>query len=119
MGETQRISSLIAGGPLTTREITLKAGESRKAGALLGKIASSGDPDNNKYVLSVQSATNGSGTPDLVLVEDCDATSGDKITLAYETGRFNVEEMTIDSSHSIDSIREGLRLKGILFANVD
>ena len=114
MADTKRIPSLLAFGPYSTRQITLLSGQNLKAGTLLGKITTGG-----KYTESTATAIDGSETPDLVLAEDCDASSGDKVTLAYETGGFNVDEMTIHVTHTVASIREGLRLKGILLANVD
>jgi hypothetical protein len=68
---------------------------------------------SGKYVLSVAAAANGSQTPDLILAEDTDATAGDKTTVAYYAGQFNQAALTLGAGHTADSIREGLRGKGI------
>lgn len=100
---------LIAGDtPLVTRVVTILSGQNLVRGAVLGKITTGG-----KYILSLSAASDGSQTPDLILAEDCNATGGDKTALAYATGEFNQSALTIGTAHTADSIREGLRVKGI------
>lgn len=100
---------LVAGDmELLARKITLISGQNLVRGAVLGKITASG-----KYNLSLSAAGDGSQTPDLILAEDCDASGGDKPAIAYATGIFAQEALTIGTAHTADSIREGLRGKGI------
>lgn len=93
---------------LVARNITLISGQNLTRGAVLGKITASG-----KYNLSLSAAGDGSQTPDLILAEDTDASGGDKVTIAYERGDFIEDRLTIGTAHTADSIREGLRDKGI------
>lgn len=100
---------LIAGTlPLVSRQITLDSGQDLTRGAVLGKITAGGN-----YTLSLAASGDGSQTPDAVLAEDCDASGGDKVTVAYFRGDFNENQVTIGTGHTADSIREGLRAKGI------
>lgn len=99
---------LIAGPQIgvITRKITVVAGQNLVRGAVLGKNGSG-------YLLSLSAAGDGSQTPDLILAEDCDASGGAKEALAYVTGVFNVNALTIGTAHTAASIQEGLRAKGI------
>jgi hypothetical protein len=100
---------LLAGDmPVVARKITVVSGQNLVRGTVLGKITSGG-----KYNKSLSAAADGSQTPDLILAEDCDASGGDKVALAYATGIFAQEALTIGTAHTADSIREGLRGKGI------
>ncbi len=101
---------LIAGNAhlLVGRKVTIVSGQNLTRGAVLGKITASG-----KYNLSLSGASDGSQTPDLILAENCDATSGDKVALAYARGDFNANALTLGTAHTVASITEGLRAKGI------
>ena len=100
---------LVAGElPLLSRQITLLSGQNLARGAVLGKVTASG-----KYKLSAAGAGDGSETPDAILAEATDASSGDKQTVAYFRGDFNENQVTLGAGHTVDSIREGLRGKGI------
>lgn len=101
---------LIAGNAhlLVGRKVTIISGQNLTRGAVLGKITASG-----KYNLSLSGASDGSQTPDLILAENCDATSGDKVALAYARGDFNANALTLGTDHTVASITEGLRAKGI------
>ena len=103
-------NDIVAGNShlLTSRKITLISGQNLTRGAVLGKITASG-----KYNLSLSGAADGSQTPDLILAEDTDASAADKDTIAYYRGDFIEEKLTIGTGHTADSIREGLRVKGI------
>lgn len=68
---------------------------------------------SGKYTLSLSAAADGSQAPDLILAENTDASGGDKTTLAYARGDFIESKLTIGTAHTADSIREGLRGKGI------
>ena len=102
--------SLVAGNAelLVARKITIASGATLVRGAVLGKITSGG-----KYALSASAASDGSQTPDLILAESVDASGGDKPALAYARGDFNANALTLGAGHTVASITEGLRAKGI------
>lgn len=68
---------------------------------------------SGKYTLSAAAADDGSATPDLILAQATDASSGDVVTIAYDRGDFDENEITLGSGHTAASVREGLRTKGI------
>jgi hypothetical protein len=94
--------------PRVSRKVTLITGENVVRGAVLGKITASG-----KYNLSLSAAGDGSQTPEAVAAEDADATAADVDVLIYETGEFSEDALTLGAAHTIASIRDGLRDKGI------
>jgi len=94
---------------LVGEKITIASGQNLTRGAVLGKISASGE-----YVLSASAATDGSEVPDLILAEDCDASGGAKEALAYSRGDFNSNALTLGAGHTVASIKEGLRDKGII-----
>lgn len=100
---------LIAGGCALGKKVTLAAGQNLQRGAVLGKITASG-----KYILSAAAAGDGSQTPDLILAEPIDATGGDKDAMAYYQGHFNDSKVILGAGHTVASIWEGLRVKGII-----
>ena len=102
--------ALLAGNThlLVGRKVTVAAGQALARGAVLGKITTGG-----KYVLSAADANAGSQVPDVILAEDCDASAADKTVLAYARGDFNSRALTLGAGHSVASITEGLRAKGI------
>ena len=104
--------NLIAGeaDDLIGKKITLIAGQNLKRGAVIGKITASG-----KYTLSTSAANDGSQTPDLILAQDCDATLADQQAVAYKRGDFVAESVILGAGHTVASIEEGLRSKGIFF----
>lgn len=77
-------------------------------------IVVSYDHSANSYKESLAAATDGSQEPALVLAQDADASSADVEAVAYETGTFAVDALTIGTGHTAASIREALRGKGIL-----
>ncbi|TWA76441.1 bacteriophage lambda head decoration protein D [Azospirillum brasilense] len=96
---------LLAGDfPRMTRSVTLVSGQNLVRGAVLGKITASG-----KYVLSASAASDGSQTPVAVLMDDCDASGGDKTVGIYESGEFLGTALTLGAGHTLASIRDGLR----------
>lgn len=105
---------LVAGNhdELVAEKITVLSGQNLTRGTVIGKITSGG-----KYKVSLAADTIGSETPDLILAEDCNATSGDKPAIAYSRGDFNAQELTIGTGHTIASIKEGLRVKNIILIN--
>jgi len=101
--------NLIAGEyPVNSRKITLISGQNLVRGAVLGKITASG-----KYTLSLSTAVDGSQTPDCILAEDTNASAGDVNTPGYFSGSFNESALVLGASHTVASIKEGLRGKGI------
>jgi hypothetical protein len=106
--------NLVAGeyDDLVGEKITVISGQNLVRGSVIGKITASG-----KYNLSLSAAADGSQTPDLILAEDCNATSGDKTAIAYSRGDFNAQKLTIGTGHTIASIKEGLRVKNIILIN--
>jgi hypothetical protein len=107
-------NDIVAGNhdELVGEKITVVSGQNLVRGAVLGKITTGG-----KYNLSLSAASDGSQIPDLILAEDCDASSGDKIAIAYSRGDFNAQKLTIGTGHTIASIKEGLRVKNIILIN--
>ena len=94
--------------PYVTEQVTIISGQNLVRGALLGKITASG-----KFNLSLSAASDGSEVPDMILAEDCDASGGDKVTLAYKSGAFNTNRVTFGTAHTAASVAAGLRDKGI------
>ena len=80
-----------------------------QAGTVLGKVTASG-----KYVPVAPAASDGSQTPDLILADDVDATAGDVVGGAYSRGDFNANALKLGAGHTVASIRDGLRSKGII-----
>jgi hypothetical protein len=67
-----------------------------------------------KYLKSIAAATDGSQVPHMVLAQDTDATSADKEAIFYETAQLIGSGLTLGAGHTIASIRDGLRLKGLV-----
>lgn len=93
---------------IVTRNVTIITGQNLQRGAVLGKITAS-----SKYNLSLSAAVDGSQVPDAILVEAVDATAADKIGIAFFAGKFNDKKVTLGTAHTLATIREGLRAKGI------
>lgn len=116
--ETYVPDTLLAGNSelLAAVSITLAAGDALPRGAVLGQVTASGH-----YVLSAaddgaatpEAITDGSQTPDLILVEDVAASAQTRPALGYRRGDFQADQLTIGSGHTLASIAEGLRVKGI------
>lgn len=91
-----------------TRKITLVSGQNLKRGSVLGKITVGG-----KYTLSLSASADGSQTPATILAEDCDASAGDKATIAHFGGVYDENGLTYGAGHTAASAREPLRDVGI------
>lgn len=65
------------------------------------------------YKLSAAAATDGSHIPRAILAEDADATAGNVECLLYVRGDFAENALTLGAGHTLASIREGLRARGI------
>lgn len=101
---------LIAGNSalLHAIPITVISGQNLARGALLGKITASG-----KYNLSLSAAADGSQAPVAILVDDVDASAGDKAGLAYIRGDFNASAVIYGTAHTAASVEAALRDLGI------
>lgn len=107
--ESTTHDALIAGDyPVVTEGATLISGQNLTRGALLGKITAS-----SKLTLSLSAAGDGSETPTLILLEDCDASAGDKECLVGLSGEYNSDAMTFGTGHTAASVKDGLRDLGI------
>lgn len=91
------------GAPRNYQKVTLLSGENRTAGALLGKITSGG-----KYKLSTTAASDGSQLPAnlAVLMEDCDASGGDKTALVLVTGGVDFNKLTVGASWTFALLKD-------------
>jgi hypothetical protein len=94
-------------GNILVKKETLDAG-SVVRGEVLGKITSGG-----KVIASVGGGSGGSEVPYGIAAHDADASDGDVQVLVYIRGNFNELRITMGGTHTADSIREGLRGKGI------
>src|SRR3990167_5619328 len=89
--------------PRRLEKVTLLSGVTGVAGHLLGKITASG-----KYKVSTTGAADGSELPSnlAVLVEDCDASGGDKTCLALITGDVDFAKLTVGASWTYDLLKD-------------
>lgn len=110
LGSTVIYDSLFAGHNVAavSDKGTLISGQNLTRGALLGRITASG-----KLTLSLSAAGDGSETPRYILVENTDASAGDKECNFYRTGEFNEAAITFGTGHTADSTREALADLGI------
>lgn len=97
---------------LVSNPITLISGQNLLRGALLGRITASG-----KLTLSLSAAVDGSQTPAGVLVDDCDASAGDKSALMFVRGDFIAEGVTFGAAHTAASTQAALRDLGIFLVS--
>ncbi|QRO34133.1 head decoration protein [Chromobacterium violaceum] len=106
-------TAILAGdaGDALVRKVVIPAGQVLKEGAVLGIITAT-----KKAVLSTAAATDGSQTPDQILAYDVDASAGDVEAMAYWTGTFNTPALTLGAGHTVDSVFQTLRGKGIYLA---
>lgn len=97
--------------PRADGKVTIASSAALTRGAVLGKVTATG-----KYLLSASAAGDGSQVPDVILAEDADASGGDVEALVYLTGQFNEDALTLGTGHTVASIRQGLRERGIFLA---
>ena len=100
--DTYERDNLIAGNefPFYTKVRTIKQSETPLTrGTLLGKDA------DDKFLLSVKTADDGSEEPRVVLAEDVDASDGDVEALVYEAGVFNANYMIFGDGHTAQSVQ--------------
>jgi hypothetical protein len=104
-GTTNDNDNLFAGEfQRQVRKVTLISGQNVVRGTVLGRITTGG-----KYNKSLSAASDGSEVPRAIAAHDMDATAGDKELMVYETGDFNELALVLGASHTIASIRDGLR----------
>ena len=110
MTETYTPDNLVADIDLavSTEIVTIKQGEVRTRGALLGKITA-----EDKYILSLSAAADGSQDPRRILAEDVDATAADVEAIVYKSGAFNVNSMTLGTAHTFATIKDPLWTESI------
>jgi hypothetical protein len=66
-----------------------------------------------KYKLSAVAAVDGSAVPSVILAEDCDASGGDKDTVAYFSAVVDENALTYGAGHTAATCRDPLRSVGI------
>lgn len=89
--------------PLVSDPITVKQGEVRLAGTVMGKITATG-----KYIKSVRTAVDGSEVPAVILGVDVDATAGDKASFGHVHGQFIWEGLAVDASWTYAQLKAAL-----------
>jgi hypothetical protein len=95
--------------PALTTSVTIVSGAGKlSAGAILGKITAS-----EKYTLCDVAAENGSQVAELVLGEDIDAASADVVALAYKSGIYNYDALSVASGDTVAAHVDELRLRNI------
>ena len=104
------IVTLIRSGAPNDKKVTLLAGAVYPIGTVLGIVDAT-----KKAVVSAAAANDGSQTPRYVLNYTVDATAGDVEAMAIETGDLIGSQLVLGAGHTLDSIRPGLRDKGITF----
>ena len=108
-GAVFSVPQILADGKYTTRKVTILSGQTIVPGHVLGKITASG-----KYIVSLSAAVDGSQIPDFIAESAVDATGGDKEAIVYETGNVVASALTLGAGHTLASVREGLRVKGLV-----
>jgi len=69
--------------------------------------------NNGKYKMSLSAASDGSAAVKCILAEDCDASLGDKVTIAHFGGVYDENALIYGTGHTAASVREELRDLGI------
>lgn len=93
---------------VSTEIVTIKIGQVITRGTVLGKITA-----EDKYILSLSAAGDGSETPKRILAEDVDATAADVEAIIYKSGAFNVNSMTLGTGHTFATIKDPLWTESI------
>ena len=97
-----------------TKTVTIEDGTAAMVrGAVLGRVTATGE-----YNLSLSAAGDGSEVPEAILAEDADASAAAVDAPVYLTGTFNEDALVLGAAHTLDSIRQGLRDKGIFLKTV-
>lgn len=98
--------------PVTTEVVTVKEGQELSRGAVIGKVTA-----DDKYILSLSGAADGSQSPKRILAEDVDASGGDVEAIAYKSGQFNINSMTLGTGHTFATIKDPLWTEGVEVRN--
>lgn len=108
--------NLIAGNdfPAVVKAVTVKTGQVLVRGAVLGEITA----EPGVYNLVDKGAADGSETPKLILAEDVDATAADTVGVAYETGVFNPDALSLAAGTVVADVEAGLRDRSIFLRAV-
>lgn len=90
--------------PVVKDGVTIAAGQTLVAGAVLGKVTASGE-----YKLSASAAGDGSQSPVVILDEDVDTTAGAKPAPVQLTGEVFGSALTLGAGHTLASVKTALR----------
>lgn len=90
---------------IVTKQVIIKAGQNLVRGTILEALTGA---DAGKYK-AVQTDANAL----YVLVEDVDATAGDKVTGAYITGQFNAQRVTLGVGATLAGVRAALEPRSV------
>lgn len=97
-----------------TRKVTIKSGAGALArGALLGEVTA-----DKKYLLSLAAATDGSETPDAILLHAVDATASDQEAIVAIKGRFASAGVIFGAGHTAASVDRALRDRNIYLETI-
>lgn len=105
--------SLLTGGmPPKAIKVTIAASQTISRGHVLGQITSGGN-----VIISLSAASDGSQVPRYIAAEAITTSGSTAEAIVYEAGEFNQNALTLGASHTVASIREGLRGLGIYLTN--
>lgn len=100
---------VLPGHDVSSETVTILAGQGPIAeGTVLGKITA-----NGKYIVSLSAASDGSQVPDKIASHAIPASVSDQPAVVYTEGRFNQAAAVLGAGHTVASVKEGLRVKGI------
>lgn len=99
--------------PRIARYVTVKAGQTLKAGAIIGRIGDTDDDAATVWTIVTAAATDGSKVARAILVEDVDATATAVLGRAEFAGHFNRDALTVGAGLTVAAVRDDLRLSGI------
>lgn len=115
MSESFSYDNLFAGDhPKKTKPVTVLSGETVVKGQLMGRITASG-----KYKACNTGHSDGAEVCDAIMAHDVDASGGDTEGIAYLTGDFNSNALTIAQSPSADTVaahEQEARQRGLFFS---
>ena len=107
---------LVAGSnkPYRIEVVTILSGQNLPPGRLVGKITASG-----KFKSSLGASSDGSQLYEKcgVLLEACDATSGDKSARVLVTGEANLSKVSFDTGQTYAAGRVDMAKAGLFFAD--
>lgn len=105
MSEELVRDKLIAGDfPIVTESVTIASGASLKRGTVLGIVTASG-----KCAIVNSALTDGTQSPKYVLLEDADASAGDRIATVGVTGEYNANALIFGGTDTYATHKVALR----------